>query len=118
MRIDKIIKERLLLLLFLLPLLVSSCSISNRFSVGDSRYFELRLIEDLGNNEVLASSAVKDDETVVKIVNFKESYSFWRRINGKYTCVDYWTYVTVKGVVKTVPVVVKESEYEFYIKQR
>lgn len=118
MRIDKIIKERLLLLLFLLPLFLSSCAISNSLSIGDSRYLDLWWIQELSANEVLAVYAAEDNDSAVKILTYGTHYSAWQRIQGNFTCVDYWTYETAVGVIKTIPVVVKTSEYELYLKQR
>lgn len=108
-------KSRLLLLLFSLALL-SSCAISNRLSIGDSRYMDLWWIQELSANEVLAVYAAEDDDSAVKIITYGDHYSKWQRIKGDFTCVDYWTYETSKGIISTIPVVVKSSDYERHMK--
>lgn len=92
--------------------LLSSCAISNSFSIGDSKYLNLWCIEVLNDNEVLAAYAEEDYNVVVKIITNGKSYSRLQRIQGYFTCVDYWTYETIEGNINTVPVIVKTSEYE------
>ena len=101
-----------------LSALFSSCAISNSFSVGDSRYLDLYHLQDLNDNEVLAVYAAEDDDRAVKIITQGEHYSGLQRIQGEFTCVDFWTYETVQGEIGTIPVVVKTSKYEDYKKQR
>ena len=104
------------LLLFSFTLLLSSCAISNRLSIGDSRYLDLWCIQQLSDNEVLAVYAEEDNDNTVKIITFGEHYSNWQRIRGNFTCVSFWTYETVEDEVRTIPVVVKTSDYERYKK--
>lgn len=107
-----------LLFWILLSLLLSSCAISNNLSIGDSKYLDLWCLQDLGDNAVLAVYAEEDNHNAIKIITYGERYSRLQRIKGDFTCVDYWTYETREGVIKTIPVVVKTSEYERYIKQQ
>lgn len=113
-------KSRLIFLLFSifsLTLFLSSCAISNNFSVGDSRYLDLWWIEDLSDDAVLAVYAAEDNDNTVKIIKCGEHYAKWQRIKGNFTCVGYWTYETAESVIRTIPVVVKTSEYEKYEKK-
>ena len=114
--IQQYMKSKLLLLLFVITLLFSACSISNSFSIGDSKYLDLWWIEDLSDNAVLAVYAADEDDRAVKIITKGEHYSDWQRIQGYFTCVGYWTYETAMGAISTIPVVVKSSEYENYKK--
>lgn len=109
-------KPKLLLLLFLITLLLSSCAISNRLSLGDSRYLDLWWIQKLSDNEILAVYAAEDNDNAVKIITFGDHYSEWQRIQGNFTCVDFWTYETVQDEIRTIPVVVKTTDYEKYKK--
>lgn len=109
---------RLLLLLFMLTLLLSSCAITNTLSVGDHWYLDLYCVQILNDKEVLAvyesDGHYRDN---VKIITCGEHYSEWQKIRGDFTCVDFWTYETVQGEIRTIPVVVKTSEYEKYKKR-
>ena len=96
--------------------MLSSCAISSRFSIGDSRYLDLWSIEILSTNEVLAAYAEEDNNNTVKIITYGDHYSEWQRIKGNFTCVDFWTYETIQGEIRTIPVVVKTSEFERYKK--
>lgn len=107
-------KIKPLLLLFSLTLLLSSCAISNRLYIGDSRYLDLWWIQELSANEVLAVYAAEDNDSAVKIITYGDHYSKWQRIQGNFTCVDYWTYETSEGIISTIPVVVKTSDYAKY----
>lgn len=109
--IQQYMKSKLLLLLFVITLLFSACSISNSFFIGDSKYLDLWWVEDLGDNSVLAVYAADDDDRTVKIITRGEHYYEWQRIKGFFTCVDYWTYETAMGEIRTIPVVVKTSEH-------
>lgn len=104
------------ILLFSLTLLLSFCAISNRLSIGDSRYLDLWWIQELSANEVLAVYAAEDNDSAIKIITYGDRYSKWQRIQGNFTCVDYWTYETSEGIISTIPVVVKTSDYEKYMK--
>lgn len=104
------------ILLFSLTLLLSLCAISNRLSIGDSRYLDLWWIQELSANEVLAVYAAEDNDSAIKIITYGDRYSKWQRIQGNFTCVDYWTYETSEGIISTIPVVVKTSDYEKYMK--
>ena len=105
--------------MFLVAIGLSSCAISNRLSVGDNRYFNLYCVQILNDNEVLAvyesDGHYRDD---VKIVTYGEHYSEWQKIRGDFTCVDFWTYETVEGEFRTIPVIIKTSDYEKYKKRR
>lgn len=105
-------------LLLLFPIIFSllSCAISNKLSLGTSEYLDLWWIQQLDDNEVLAVYAAEDCDDAVKIITIGEHYSEWQRIQGYFTCVDYWTYETAVGSIITIPVVVKTSEYENYKK--
>lgn len=105
-------------LLLLFPIIFSllSCAISNKLSLGTSEYLDLWWIQQLDDNEVLAVYSLEYFDEAVKIITFGEHYSEWQRIQGYFTCVDYWTYETAAGSIKTIPVVVKTSEYENYKK--
>ena len=107
---------RLILLLLLAAFILSSCAISNRLSIGDSRYLDLWWLQKLSDNEVLAVYAAEDNHNTVKIITFGDHYSEWQRIQGQFTCVDFWTYETLEGEIRTIPVVVKTSDYEKYKK--
>lgn len=109
-------KSRLIILLCLVSIILSSCAISNRLSVGDSRYLDLWWIQELSANEVLAVYAAEDNNSAVKIITYGDRYSKWQRIQGNFTCVNYWTYETSEGIISTIPVVVKTSDYETYKK--
>lgn len=109
-------KTKPILLLFSLSLLLSSCAISNRLSIGDSRYLDLWWIQELNANEILAVYAAEDNNSAVKIITYGDHYSKWQRIQGNFTYVDYWTYETSEGIISTIPVVVKSSNYEKYMK--
>ena len=100
----------------LVSIILSSCAISNRLSVGDSRYLDLWWIQELSANEVLAVYAAEDNNSAVKIITYGDRYSKWQRIQGNFTCVNYWTYETSEGIISTIPVVVKTSDYETYKK--
>lgn len=111
-------KIKSLLLLFSLMLLLSSCATSKGLSIGDSRYLDLWCIQELSANEVLAAN-VDDNHNVnitVKIITYGEHYSRWESIQGYFTCVDHYTYKTSEGTIITVPVFVKTSYYENYLK--
>lgn len=112
----QLLKSRLLLLLFSTTLFLSSCAISNRLSIGDSRYLDLWLLQKLSDNEVLAVYAEEDNNNTVKIITYGDHYSEWQRIRGDFTCVNFWTYETIQGEIRTIPVVVKTSDYEKYKK--
>ena len=107
-------KPRLILLLCLVSILLSSCAISNRLSLGDSRYLDLWWIQELSDNAILAGNGKNNFEDAVKIITFGEHYSRGGKIQGNFICVDYYTYQTVVGTYNTVPVMVKESDYEKY----
>lgn len=109
-------KSELILLLCLVSLLLSSCAISNRLSIGDSRYLDLWWLQKLSDNEVLAVYAEDDNNNTVKIITYGDHYSEWQRIRGDFTCVSFWTYETIEDEVRTIPVVVKTSDYEKYKK--
>ena len=109
-------KSRLLLLLLTFTLL-SSCAISNRLSIGDSRYLDVILMQQLSDNAILAGNGKNNFEDAVKIITFGEHYSLGEKIQGNFICVDYYTYQTVVGTYNTIPVVVKESNYEKYKKE-
>lgn len=109
-------KLKLLIFLFLVTFVLSSCAISNRLSIGDSRYLDLWWIQELSDNEVLAVYAADDNDNTIKIITYGERYSKWQRIKGDFTCVGFWTYETAVGEMRTIPVVVKTSEYETYKK--
>lgn len=100
---------RLILLLFLVAVVLSSCAISNKLSIGDSRYLDLWWIQELSDNEVLAVYAEDDNDNTVKIITYGEHYSKWQRIKGDFTCIGFWTYETSVGEIRTIPVVVKTS---------
>ena len=100
----------------MVSIILSSCAISNRLSVGDSRYLDLWWIQELSANEVLAVYAAEDNNSAVKIITYGDRYSKWQRIQGNFTCVNYWTYETSEGIISTIPVVVKKSDYETYKK--
>ena len=106
--------SRRLFLLLLITLLLSSCAISNRLSIGDSRYLDLYHLQDLNDNEVLAVYAEEDNNNTVKIITNGHRYPRLQRIKGDFTCVGFWTYETVEGEIRTSPVVVKTSEYKTY----
>ncbi len=112
----QVLKSRPLLLLFSFTLLLSSCAISNRLSIGDSRYLDVILMQQLSDNAILAGNGKNNFEDAVKIITFGEHYSRGEKIQGNFICVDYYTYQTVVGTYNTVPVVVKESDYEKYRK--
>lgn len=112
----QLLKSRLLLLLFSTTLFLSSCAISNRLSIGDSRYLDLWWLQKLSDNEVLAVYAEEDNNNTVKIITYGDHYSEWQRIRGDFTCVNFWTYETIQGEIRTIPVVVKTSDYEKYKK--
>lgn len=112
----QLLKSRLLLLLFSTTLFLSSCAISNRLSIGDSRYLDLWWLQKLSDNEVLAVYAEEDNNNTVKIITYGDHYSEWQRIHGDFTCVNFWTYETIQGEIRTIPVVVKTSDYEKYKK--
>lgn len=112
----QLLKSRLLLLLFSTTLFLSSCAISNRLSIGDSRYLDLWCLQKLSDNEVLAVYAEEDNNNTVKIITYGDHYSEWQRIRGDFTCVNFWTYETIQGEIRTIPVVVKTSDYEKYKK--
>jgi len=103
-------KPKLILLLCLVSILLSSCAISNRLSLGDSRYLDLWWIQELSDNAILAVYAAEDNDNTVKIITNGEHYSKWQRIKGEFTCVDYWTYETAQGEIRTIPVVIKTTE--------
>ena len=107
---------RLLLLLFPFVLMLSSCAISYRLSLGDSKYLDLWWIQELSDHEILAVYAAEDYDGAVKIITYEDHYSPWQRIKGDFTCVDFWTYETSQGIISTIPVVVKTSEFEKYKK--
>ena len=109
-------KSRLIFLLCWVSLLLSSCGITNHLSIGDSRYLDVIRMQQLSDDAILAGNA-KDFEDAVKIITFGEHYSLGEKIQGNFICVDYYTYQTVVGTYKTVPVVVKESDYEKYKKE-
>lgn len=109
-------KSRLLFVLFSITLLLSSCAISNSFSIGDSKYLDLWGNYQFNDNEILATYVAENNHDAVKIITFGEHYSPAQRIQGNFTCVDYYTYETMQGIIKTVPVVVKTSDYEKYLK--
>ena len=113
----QVLKSRPLLLLFSFTLLLSSCAISNRLSIGDSRYLDVILMQQLSDNAILAGNGKNNFEDAVKIITFGEHYSRGEKIQGNFICVDYYTYQTVVCSYKTVPVVVKESDYEKYMKE-
>lgn len=94
--------------------MLSSCAISNRLSIGDSRYLDLWWIQKLSDNEVFAVYAAEDNDNAVKIITYGDHYSKYQRIQGDFTCVDFWTYETALGEIRTIPVVVKTSEFEKY----
>lgn len=108
-------KSRLLILLFSLTLL-SSCAISNRLSIGDSRYLDVIVMQELSDNAILAGNGKNNFEDAVKIITFGKHYSLGEKIQGNFIYVDNYTYQTVVGTYNTVPVVVKESDYEKYKK--
>lgn len=112
----QLLKSRLLLLLFSTTLFLSSCAISNRLSIGDSRYLDLWWLQKLSDNEVLAVYAEEDNNNTVKIITYGDHYSEWQRIRGDFTCVNFWTYETIQGEIRTIPVVVKTLDYEKYKK--
>lgn len=109
-------KSRLIFLLCLASILLSSCAISNSFSVGDSRYLDLYHLQDLEDNEILAVYAEEDNYNTVKIITYGHHYAPLGRIQGNFTCVDFWTYETVQGEIRTIPVFVKTTDYEKYRK--
>lgn len=111
-----VLKSRPLLLLLSFTLLLSSCAISNRFSIGDIRYLDVIRMQQLSDNAILAGNGKNNFEDAVKIITFGEHYSLGEKIQGNFICVDYYTYRTVVGTYNTVPVVVKESDYEKYRK--
>ena len=113
---NRIQQLRLLLLLFSFVLMLSSCAISNRLSIGESRYLDLWWIQKLSNNEVLAVYAAEDNDNTVKIITYGDHYSEYQRIQGNFTCVDFWTYETALGEIRTIPVVVKTSDFEKFKK--
>ena len=110
--------QQLRLLLFSLVLMLSSCAISNRLSIGDSRYLDVILMQQLSDNAILAGNGKNNFEDAVKIITFGEHYSRGEEIQGNFICVDFWTYETVLGEIRTIPVVVKTSDYEKYKKGR
>ncbi len=110
-------KTKRLLLLLSITLLLSSCAISNRLSVGDNRYLDLYYVQDLNDNEVLAVYAEEDNNNSVKIITYGHHYAHFERIQGNFTCVGFWTYETVGYGARTIPVVVKTSDYEKYMKE-
>ena len=112
----QILKSRLLFILFSITIFLSSCAISNRLSIGNSRYLDLWWIQKLSDNEVLAVYVAEDNDNTVKIITYGDQYSPWQRIQGYFTCVDYWTYETSEGIISTIPVVIKTSEFEKYKK--
>ena len=111
-------KSRLILLVFLVSVLLSSCAITNSLSIGDNRYLDLYIVQILNDNEVLAvyesDGHYRDN---VKIIIYGEHYSEWQKIRGDFTCVDFWTYETVQGEIRTIPVVVKTSDFAKYEKE-
>lgn len=113
---NQLLKSGLIIILVSIALFLSSCAISNRLSIGDSRYLDLWWIQELSDNEVLAVYAADDNDNTIKIITYGERYSKWQRIKGDFTCVGFWTYETAVGEMRTIPVVVKTSEYETYKK--
>ena len=109
-------KSRRLLLVFSITLFLFSCAISNSFSVGDSRYLDLYHLQDLNDNAILAVYAEEDNHNTVKIITYGHHYAPLGRIQGNFTCVDFWTYETIQGEIRTIPVFVKTSDYEKYKK--
>lgn len=112
----QLLKSRLIIILFSIALFLSSCAISNRLSIGDSRYLDVIVMQQLSDNAILAGNGKNNFEDVVKIITFGERYSLGKNIQGNFICVDQYTYQTVVGTYNTVPVVVKESDYEKFKK--
>ena len=108
----------LAIMVVFLSVVLSSCAIPDVFSIGDIRYLDLWCIEELSDNAVLAVYAEEDNYNTVKIIKCGERYNEWQRIQDIFTCVDYWTYETVQGEIRTIPVVVKTSKYDNFKKQR
>jgi hypothetical protein len=113
---NQLLKSGLIIILFSIALFLSSCAVSNRLSIGDSRYLDVIRMQQLSDNAILAGNGKNNFEDAVKIITFGEHYSLGEKIQGNFICVDYYTYRTVVGTYNTVPVVVKESDYEKYKK--
>ncbi|MBO6024472.1 MAG: hypothetical protein J6P83_06420 [Bacteroidales bacterium] len=103
-------KSKLLLLLLSTILIFPSCGITNRLSIGDSRYLDVYCIQQLKDDAILAVYAEEDNNNAVKIITNGKHYSNWQRIRGEFKCVGFWTYETSESIISTIPVFVKSSD--------
>lgn len=72
---------------------------------------KLQIIQTITPNEGLASTPGYD---VVKVRTISEKIYDGKQMKGTFIMVDTYTYTTIKGVVKTIPVFVPAKELKNY----
>ena len=74
---------------------------------------KLRIIQTITPNEGLASTPEYD---VVKVQTITEKLYDGKQMKGTFILVDTYTYTTINGVIKTIPVFVPAQELKKYKK--
>lgn len=76
---------------------------------GKKTYLDVEIIQTLSRNAALACD---NDYKVVKLETTSDVYYDGKKIYGNFILVGTYNYITKKGIIKTVPVYVRTTEYK------
>ena len=112
-------KKVLLLLSVSILLLLPSCSLLHRTSVsratiGDKCYLNVTIFQALNSHEALARTDDITNLIVVKLITTEDTFYDGKRLSGTFIMVDTYTYESKQETIKTVPVFIKDSEFNKY----
>ena len=102
-------KKKAFYLLLVVLFSLSSCMTIPlaKSSIGDTVYIRAKVFQALNENEALAI----DEGVVIKIITTKELFYDGKEVSGYYKMIDTYTYKTKDNSTKTVPVLIKVSEF-------
>ena len=97
------------LLVFISSILTSCGILINNIESSDLTYLSIEIIQTISKTEALAWT---NDSKVVKLETTSEIYYDGKEIYGNFILVGTYNYITKKGIIKTVPVYVRTTEYK------
>lgn len=82
---------------------------------GKKTYLDVEIIQTLSRNAALVCD---NDYKVVKLETTLDVYYDGKKIYGNFILVGAYNYITKKGIIKTVPVYVRTTEYKKRINKK
>ena len=98
-------------ILLILVCMLSSCAITR--NTAHLKFIDATIFQTLYSNTALA---IDEHFNTIQIVTNEEVYYDGRHIVGMFVLVDTYAYETVQHRIKVVPVYVRLSEYNKYIR--